>query len=174
MKAAAGITLGRPDASDGASVWQLVKESGTLDLNSAYCYIMLCDLFRDSCVVAKQDGVTVGFLSACRMPASPDTLFVWQVAVSGGQRGKGIGTAMLQELLDREELGDIRYVEATIGPENDRSRRLFMSLAARRGGQCSVSERYPANLFPQGQGAHEPELAFRVGPLRRPGEPARG
>ncbi len=164
MKTVFNVTIGRPSASDGDAVWRLVKDVGTLDLNSAYCYIMFCDLFSETCVVAKRGDEIIGFLSAYRKPGSPDTLFVWQVAVISGMRGKGVGSGMLKELLGRKELSDIHYVEATIGPDNLSSRALFMGLIARRGGESSISERYPAELFPDTEG-HEPELLFRIGPL---------
>jgi L-2,4-diaminobutyric acid acetyltransferase len=124
-------------------------------------------LFRETCAIVKRGSEIVGFLSACRKPESPDTLFVWQVAVACELRGKGIGSGMLRELLNRRGLEDIRYIEATIGPDNLQSRALFTGLAARRGCQCVIVERYPAEVFPQENGrSHEPEFLYRIGPLR--------
>ncbi|CAM4201699.1 diaminobutyrate acetyltransferase [Paenibacillus alkaliterrae] len=151
--------------SDGSAVWRLIKEAGTLDLNSSYCYIMLCDIFKETCAVACRSTEIIGFMSAYRRPDKSDTLFVWQVAVNEHARGRGIAKAMLQELLDRKENKHIRFVEATVGPDNIPSGKLFTGLAGEHGTECKVVEHYGQNLFPEGMN-HEPELLYRIGPLR--------
>ncbi|MFC5651080.1 diaminobutyrate acetyltransferase [Paenibacillus solisilvae] len=158
------LLLGKPSASDGVRVWRLVKEVGSLDLNSVYSYIMLCDIFRDTCILAVKDDAVIGFVSAYRRPDRPQTLFVWQIAVASSLRGRGLGKRMLRELLGRKENADIRYVESTIGPDNTASWRLFLRLADEKGGQSDVSECYPAKFFPE-VSAHEPELLLRIGPF---------
>ncbi|WP_258881705.1 diaminobutyrate acetyltransferase [Paenibacillus sp. sptzw28] len=154
----------KPSPSDGERVWRLIKETGSLDLNSVYSYIMLCDIFRDTCVIAAQAGEAVGFISAYRRPDRPQTLFVWQVAVAGSMQGQGLGKRMLRELLARRENADIRFVEATIGPDNTASRRLFLGLAEEKGCESSLTECYPARFFPEAS-AHEPELLLSIGPI---------
>ncbi|MBP1157236.1 MULTISPECIES: diaminobutyrate acetyltransferase [unclassified Paenibacillus] len=159
------IRYRKPDKEDGGKVWELIRSAGTLDLNSAYCYIMLCDYFRDTCIVAEQDGKLAGFVSAFRPPGHEDTLFVWQIAVASEHRGRGIGKALLQELL--AGCGDhaIRFVEATISPSNQASRSLFGSIAKLYGSVCKMEEGYPAEIFPGG-GSHEEECIYRIGPLQ--------
>lgn len=154
--------------SDGSAVWQLIKKSKTLDLNSCYCYIMLCDIFKETCAVACKGTEIVGFMSAYRRPDRSDTLFVWQVAVNEQTRGQGVAKAMLQELLNRKGNKSVRYVEATIGPNNIPSRSLFTGLAGREGTECEIVEHYAPSLFPEGM-SHEPEQLFRIGPLRELG-----
>ncbi|MCR2802810.1 diaminobutyrate acetyltransferase [Paenibacillus soyae] len=161
----AQLSCRKPDASDGQSVWKLVKRSGGLDVNSAYSYIMLCDMFRDTCCVVKEDERTLGFVSAFRKPSEPQTLFVWQIAVDPILRGNGIGSKLLNELLSREENQDIRYVEATVGPDNIASRQLFIRLAKTLGAECGISEQYGTDLFPE---SHEAELLLRIGPIQLP------
>jgi len=39
----------KPCAQDGAGIWDLVRETEVLDLNSAYCYLMLGKYFPDTC-----------------------------------------------------------------------------------------------------------------------------
>jgi len=120
------IALREPSARDGAEVWRLVRRAGRLDVNTPYCYLMMCDLFRSSCVVAEAgDGRIAGFLSALVLPERPDTLFVWQAAVDPDHRGKRVGKSMLAELVNRSYLVPIRYVEATVSPSNTASRRMF-------------------------------------------------
>ncbi|RXZ84286.1 diaminobutyrate acetyltransferase [Paenibacillaceae bacterium] len=157
-----------PSKQDGAAVWELIRSAGTLDVNSPYCYILLCDLFRSTCVIAEQDSEIVGFLSACSRPdaADGDVLFIWQVAVAAPMRGKGLALAMLTELLNRRR-DTVRWIEATVSPSNIPSRRLFQSFAAAHG--CNSIELpdsgYGAELFPSGQ-QHEDEPVLRLGPFQ--------
>ncbi|MEK3881258.1 diaminobutyrate acetyltransferase [Paenibacillus sp. PL2-23] len=154
----------KPEAADGHAVWKLVKRSGGLDVNTSYAYILLCDQFRDTCCVGKQEERTLGFVSAFRKPSEPNTLFVWQIAVDPILRGNGIASKLLAEVLRRDDNADIQYVEATIGPDNIASRQLFLRLAKTFGAECAISELYGEELFPE---AHDAELLFRIGPLRR-------
>jgi len=158
------VQLQLPKPEDGTAVWQLIRQSGGLDLNSTYCYIMLCDMFRETCVVAHGSEGICGFMSSYRRPDQPDTLFVWQVAVAASQRGQGLGSGMLRNLLQRPSLADIRYVEATIGPGNEPSQKIFLRLADDRRTECHISPKYGPELFPFGMN-HETELLYRVGPL---------
>lgn len=80
-----------PSKEDGAKVWELIKNTGTLDLNSAYSYLMLSEFLSDTCVIAEENKQIVGFVSAFRPPSDCDVIFVWQVAVHGSQRRNGIG-----------------------------------------------------------------------------------
>lgn len=166
MKAISGIQYAMPNADDGVNVWGLISEAGKLDLNSSYCYMMLCDYFKETCVIAKDEDEVVGFLSALCTPRDEKTLFVWQIAVSGKHRRKGIGRKMLDTLLNRESCRDIRYIETTISPDNLASRRMFAGLAAERLAPCTISSGYKKEMFPE-DSQHEPEQLFRIGPLKQ-------
>ncbi|MBJ6362324.1 diaminobutyrate acetyltransferase [Paenibacillus sp. GCM10012307] len=168
QKAAIKQELRKPRKQDGAAVWELIKRAGTLDLNSAYCYILLCDLYKDTCLVAEREGRIVGFVSALRPPGADDRLFIWQVAVDPGERGKGLGRAMLERMLATVAAeAPVRFIEATVSPSNTASLRLFKAVARELGCTFRVSEQhgYPAGLFPQGQ-HHESEPLVVIGPLR--------
>lgn len=159
------IVLRTPETTDGAGVWRLVRRAGRLDVNSAYCYLMLCDMFRSTCAIAELDGMPVGFVSAFVKPENRDTLFVWQVAVDPEHRGKGLGAAMLSELTQRAYSEPIRYMEATVSDSNAASRRMFERFAESMGSPCVHAEGgYAAELFP-GSG-HEGEPLLRIGPFR--------
>ncbi|GBF73342.1 GNAT family N-acetyltransferase [Paenibacillus sp. 598K] len=166
MSQVASLTLRQPTKDDGAQVYDLIRRAGTLDLNSAYCYILLCDMFSGTCVIAEEEERVVGFLSAFYRPDDPETLFVWQAAVDPAMRGRGLATSMLKELLGREHPQSLRYVEATVSPSNTASRRLFQSFADACG--VPISERtadgYSPSMFPAGH-AHEAEPSLRIGPL---------
>ncbi|WP_108992911.1 diaminobutyrate acetyltransferase [Paenibacillus agaridevorans] len=162
------ILYRRPEPKDGSEVWRLVRDSGGLDLNSAYSYLMLCDMFRDTCCIAQSEDRIVGFVSAFRKPADEQTLFVWQIAVDGGLRGRGVGRQLLRELTDRKENAGIRYLEATIGPNNIPSRSLFLGMAQSLNAECTMASKYESGLFPNPEG-HDDELLFRIGPFDRVG-----
>lgn len=162
------ITLRSPEVSDGVTVWEFIRNVGTMDLNSAYCYMMLCDYFQNTCVIAEAEGELVGFVSAFQPPAKPDTLFVWQIAVSASQRGKGLSKALLEELISRWKHDDILFIEATVSPSNTPSQALFNGVARRYDTGVEVSRGYSSEFFPAGI-SHEDEELYRVGPIKKKG-----
>lgn len=108
----------KPTKDDGAAVWELIKDTGVLDLNSSYSYLMWCEIFSETSIVADREEGTVGFISGFIHPDHPKTLFIWQVAVNESERGKGLGTKMLFQLLQREACEHVAYIEATVSPSN--------------------------------------------------------
>jgi L-2,4-diaminobutyric acid acetyltransferase len=158
------LTFRQPHKEDGAAVWDLIKSAGVLDLNSAYSYLMLCEYFTDTCVVAEFEDEIVGFVSAFRPPSNPEAIFVWQVAVAGSQRGKKLGTSLIRELLQRDACEDVRFLEATVSPSNVPSQSLFKGIARDLNTHCEISECFSAELFPEN--GHEAEWTYRIGPLK--------
>ncbi|KOR89273.1 diaminobutyrate acetyltransferase [Paenibacillus solani] len=150
----------KPSAEDGSRVWRLIKETAVLDLNSSYCYIMLCDLFKETCAVAEQNGELVGFVSAFQPSERKNTLFIWQIAVAESERGQGVGLSLLKQLLEREENAGIRTIEATVSTSNIPSRSLFAHLAKDLGSSYEEGNGYSAHLFPGN--AHEDENWIRI------------
>ncbi|MDC3422085.1 diaminobutyrate acetyltransferase [Aquibacillus koreensis] len=145
-------------------MWELVNNS-TLDSNSVYKYIMMCEYFAETCVVAKEDDKLVGFVTAFIPPEKPDAVFIWQVGVDSSQRGKGIASRLLNHLIEREYCQDVRFVEATVTPSNNASQSLFRKLARDHQTECTVTEFFKEELFPGDD--HEEELNFRVGPIEK-------
>jgi L-2,4-diaminobutyric acid acetyltransferase len=162
-----------PTKADGAAIWRIARDSQKLDVNSPYAYLLWCHDFADSSVVARADGKAVGFVIAYRKPSAPDTVLVWQVAVDASQRGKGLAGALLDELFTKLADKGVRYLETTITPGNEASIRLFGSFAKRWSTDLESAELFSANDFPaqdfpdEGEGAHEPEDLYRIGPLER-------
>lgn len=159
------IRFRKPTKQDGAAIWQLVRDSKVLDLNSSYLYIMLSEYFSDTCVVAEAGDELTGFVTAYKLPNDPDTLFIWQIAVANAWQGQGLGKRLLRALIDMEQNQHIRYVEATVSPSNEPSKALFYGLAREYGCECAVGEGFPSALFPPGT-THEDEDNFKVGPLK--------
>ncbi|MCP8616120.1 diaminobutyrate acetyltransferase [Salirhabdus salicampi] len=157
------VTFEKPTVEDGAAMWELVNNT-TLDTNSPYKYIMMCEFFAETCVVAKENNKLVGFVTAFIPPERPDVVFVWQVGVDASQRGKGLASQLLLHILNRDVCSNVKFLEATVTPSNKASQTLFRRLAQKLSTECEVSECFAENLFPGND--HEKELTFRVGPIQ--------
>lgn len=153
----------QPKKDDGSEVWRLIKDTGVLDLNSSYSYLMWCKFFNDTSIVAESNDGIVGFVSGFIVPATPDKLFIWQVAVSESERGKGLASLMLKKLLNRKACIDIHYLETTITPSNIPSQKLFHRLAKDLSTEIHVSECFNENDFPEK--GHEDEHIHLIGPF---------
>jgi diaminobutyrate acetyltransferase len=154
------LDLRAPVIGDGLTLWSLARIAGELDVNSEYCYHLWCRDFASTSVVAWAPDAAAGFVIGFHRPLDPSCLFVWQVAVHPDHRGLGLGTDMLSHLVDRA--AHTRRVEATVGPSNDASRRMFERFARRHGAPVTSSPFLDADAFTDG---HEPEVLLTIGPL---------
>lgn len=149
-------------ARDGAEIWRLIERMGVLELNSAYAYILHCIHFGDTTLIAERGAELAGFVVAYRPPKQSDTVFVWQIGVAPEVRTRGLGTRLLDELLQLAGCRDVRYLEASVAEDNEPSQKLFRSFARKRGVECVLSPFMPRDMFPS---AHSGEDLFRIGPL---------
>ncbi len=156
-----------PVHGDAAAMWELVRATG-LDVNSPYAYLLVCDDFAATSVVAADDHGPVGFVAAYRPPTDPAAVFVWQVGVATRGQRRGLGRQLLTSTLARPANRDARYMTATVTPSNEASLALFRGLGRDLGVEVTENERFPAELFPGGSDAHEPEMGVRIGPLPTP------
>ncbi len=138
--------LRKPTAEDGAEIWELVRACAPLDENSMYCNLLQADHFGDTCVVAELDGKVAGWISAYVMPNDPETVFVWQVAVSDSARGCGLGLSMLEHLIDRPACDGVTRLQTTITADNDASWALFRKFARLNGEDLGVQAYYTQSL----------------------------
>lgn len=132
------ISFHLPSKNDAKALYNLVKSSPPLDLNSAYYYNIICSHFASSCVVAKDNNKIIGFVSAYMIEKT--TLFVWQVAVNDSYRGLGVAKNMLLHLAKRLKPLNIH---TTITPSNKGSFALFKSVAS----DLSATYRYEKIYF---------------------------
>lgn len=124
------ITLRKPTLKDGSAIYQLIKSSPPLDLNSSYLYLLQASHFANTCVVAECNNQIVGFVSAYIQPDDARSLFVWQIAVADKMRGSGLAKTMLRSLLENQpDDSAITKVTCTISPSNKASQRLFESFS---------------------------------------------
>ena len=156
--------LRKPGSSDGIALHRLVGQCPPLDPNSVYCNLLQCTHFRDTCVAAERDGELQGFISAYIIPNRPDTLFVWQVAVSPAGRGCGLASQMLEHILQRPECSAVTWLETTITPDNEASRGLFQRLASNR--RAGLQQSLIFDSEQHFDGVHDSEWLTRIGPLR--------
>ena len=155
------VAFRAPTVDDGAELWRITRDSRVLDVNSPYAYLMWCEHFAATSVVAEVDGRPAGFVTGFRPPEHPEVLFVWQVAVAAERRGLGLGSRMLDELVART---GVTAVQATVTPSNEPSARLFRALARRHGCSCDERPHLRAEQFPGDD--HEPEILFHIATIR--------
>ncbi len=154
-----------PSIEDGAEIWKMVDEAAALDDNSSYAYFMACRNFAATSVVAEVEGDIAGMVTAYPLPSDPQRLFVWQVGVREKYQGRGVATGMLQAILARDDCAAVRYVEATVAPDNKASEGLFRGMAARLNADIRTTEVYRDELFPDAE--HKIERLFVIGPIQR-------
>ncbi|TVP71197.1 MAG: diaminobutyrate acetyltransferase [Rhodobacteraceae bacterium] len=155
IRAQAPVTFRRPTKDDGSEVWKLVASCPPLDQNSMYMNVVQCDHFAQTCILAERDGQILGWISGHIPPESPQTLFIWQVAVHGDARGLGLGKQMLRELLNRPSCRAVRQMETTITRSNAASWGLFRSFARDMGGQLTDAPHYERDAHLGGKHATE-------------------
>jgi L-2,4-diaminobutyric acid acetyltransferase len=156
------IRLRTARQADGSQMWRLALNSGVLEENSEYVYHMFCRFFPDSCVVAEVEDQVVGFVAGLTSPRLPDTVFVWQIAVDHEFRGHRIAGRMLAQLM-LSTPAEIQYLEATVTPDNNSSRRAFEGFARRHDAEYERSVLFPADLFIGP--CDKDEVLFRIGPV---------
>lgn len=105
-----------------------------------------------------RQGELIGFISGYRIPEQPDTLFIWQVAVSEKARGKALATRMLEHILTRQNSQDIT-------PDNQASRALFKGLA--KWLETPITSSVLFDKERHFSGAHDSELLVRIGPFQQ-------
>ncbi len=144
-------------------VFHLISNCPPLDTNSSYCNLLQCSHFSGTSVAAERDGIIVGFISGYAKPENPDTLFIWQVAVSEQARGMGLASRMLAHILARPECEQMRYLETTITEDNQPSWALFKSFA--RSSKADFHSSAWMDKETHFAGQHESEALVRIGPF---------
>lgn len=160
--AAPRLRVSVPSARDGADVYELVRSSESLDLNSGYAYLLVLDRFSSTCRIARFGGQLAGAVLGFRTIERPDTVFVWQIVVQRDLRGSGLGRILLEHLLAGEGCTGVRFIEAHVTPSNAASEALFRSFARLRGASIQINDDFRAEDFPT---AHAPERLLRAGPF---------
>ncbi|UUT35386.1 diaminobutyrate acetyltransferase [Microbacterium elymi] len=159
-----GVRIASPALVHGAGMWRVAADSGELDLNSSYMYLLFARDFAATCRVALVEDRVVGYVLGYRRPDDAQCLFVWQIAVDEDQRGRGLAGRLLDDLVDSAPDGSppVRFLETTITDDNSASQRLFQRLARTRRTSHETTPLLDAGHFPD---LHHPERLHRIGPL---------
>jgi L-2,4-diaminobutyric acid acetyltransferase len=156
------ITFRQPNPTDGLAVWQAVQQAGTLEVNSAYFYLIFCTDFADTCLVAEYNGEVIGVVVGYHPPADPQTAFCWQIGMVPHWQGRGLGKRLLSAWLALPGNRDVNWVTATVAEDNAASDSLFRGLARDLGVACEVTPHFTESLLQPG---HRPEPLYRIGPI---------
>mgnify|MGYP000280004674 CR=1 FL=1 len=154
-----------PTKEDGWAVSQLISDCPPLDTNSAYCNLLQCHHFASTSVAVRLENELVGFISGYLIPEKPDTLFVWQVAVSDKARGHGIAAQMIDHILNRDNCQSVRFIDTTITETNEASWALFGRVAKNYNASLEREDLFTKNEHFSGQ--HDTEILVTIGPLTR-------
>ncbi|MBN1471492.1 MAG: diaminobutyrate acetyltransferase [Syntrophaceae bacterium] len=152
-----------PEKKDARSVMKLIEDLPPLDVNSLYCYLLICTRFAQTSVIADHGHEPCGFISAYIHPERKDTIFVWQIIVKNNVRGQGIASAMPNAILHRAYPVPLRYLETTVNPSNKSSNALFSALSKSLNAHLLKSLLFSENDF--GGEKHEKEIPYRTEPF---------
>ncbi|QOG13148.1 diaminobutyrate acetyltransferase [Arcobacter sp. FWKO B] len=155
------IQLVNPTKGDAKSIYNLIKNSKPLDLNSQYLYLLQTTYFSDTCLIAKHNYKVIGFVSGFIHPKDENIFFVWQVAVDSSYRGQNIAFKMLKELFSKDTLSNIKYIHTTISPSNIASQKVFEKFANEFEFDKEISIFATKEDFDD---AHEDELLYMMKP----------
>lgn len=153
----------KPTARDGPAVTRLIASCAPLDTNSAYCNLLQCTHFADSCILAERRGEILGWVSGYRPPTEPDSFFVWQVAVAEAARGQRLARRMIDALLERPFASGVTHLITTVTDDNAPSWALFNGLARTWG--VPLTRGVLFECVDHFDGAHATEWLARIGPL---------
>lgn len=162
------IKFRKPKKSDAKQIYNLVKSTKVLDVNSEYLYLLQSTHFSNTCCVAIENQQSnenvVGFVSGYVHPKYKDVYFLWQVGVDAKQKGKGLALKLIEEILNRDELSGIKYLYTTISPSNKASQRLFDKVAISLKTDIHSENYFEIEDF---NVAHEEEVLYKIGPFNQ-------
>ena len=151
------ISYREPLKKDGIAVHNLISNCPPLDKNSLYCNLLQCtDFSRTSIIAESSDGDVIGFISGYIAPESPETLFIWQVALDQQYRGKGVASQMLSRLFNRHKT--LQSLKTTISPSNIPSQKLFQTFFENHGMTVKATEHFKAGVHLDSD--HEDEILY--------------
>lgn len=156
------MQISKPSKEFAKDIYNLVKNTKVLDLNSEYLYLLQTTHFKNTCSMFIFEKKVAGFVSAYRIPDFPNKLFIWQVAVDAEFRGKGIAQKLILEILKREENKDIEYINTTVSPSNYASIKVFDKLTSTLQTQITSKSFLEKEDFTN---QHEEEVLYEIGPF---------
>lgn len=151
----------KPKKKDAYQIYNLVKNSPPLELNTYYAYLLFTTHFRDtSIVMLNKDDRVLGFIAGYRIPCKINTLFIWQICTDKTVQGRGLAKKMVNSIINREENKDIEFIEATVTPSNIDSNIFFKRLASFFKSEFSCMDYFKKEDFLPFD--HEKEIIYRI------------
>lgn len=141
------IQFTQPKPEQGAQMWELVKETKVLDLNTPYLYLLLARDFQESSLVALQGDEVVGLITGYFLKDS-SSYFLWQVGVHPKAQGQGLASQMMDALFAQSHFKNVTQLETTITASNKASRRLFEKFANRYSASMQWESGFVSEDFP--------------------------
>jgi diaminobutyrate acetyltransferase len=112
---------------DFLAVYRFVSSCPPLEKYFEHFYKIMLRYFRNTCFIAEEGDVIIGFLMGFISPVHENTYFLWQVGVSPATQGKGVGKLLLKAMDSCVKKMGGKRIEVTVDPENEPSLRLFKS-----------------------------------------------
>ena len=121
-----------------------------------YSYWILGEYFPSLCYVAKDGENIEGFVCALHS-TEKNSVFIWQLVVSGSNRKKGVAKLLCNEILAYANKNKIQSIQLTIDNGNAASIAFFTAFARRQG---TALEKIPfsASVSFKGETAYEVRL----------------
>jgi GNAT superfamily N-acetyltransferase len=85
-------------------------------------------LFSSTCWAVVQDGIAVGFIVAFRSQDEPDNVYIQDVAVVKGLRGKGHARSLVEQVVATSRSLGVRRLWLTSEAENKAAHRAWLSI----------------------------------------------
>jgi L-2,4-diaminobutyric acid acetyltransferase len=145
---------------DGLPIWEVVRATGVLDVNSAYCYHLLSHFFGNTTVVALDGDQVIGFVSGYGVPKDPSVAFLWQIGFLPAYQGQGLGRRLLDYWVALPALASVSHIHTTISPDNQPSQGLFCAWAKGHGLAMVRAPFLTASHF--GDSGHPPEDLYVI------------
>lgn len=119
-----------------------------------YIYWILGEYFPSLCFVALDGGRVAGFVCAVHS-AEKNAVFIWQLAVDAGSRGKGAATLLCNEIISCARENGAKSVQLTINCENTASIGFFTKFARKHGAELEKIHLHGIDDF-------DGEIAFEI------------
>lgn len=153
------INVRRSYEHDTSSIHALVPELKPLTLHTPYTYWNLFRNFGDSCFVALEDDLPIGFITSHPTTTPQSEWFIWQVGILAEYRGTGLIDELQDRVVQVARHSGAIAINMSIEADNSRSHGVFTRMATRLG--SSMEE--IARLHPDPLSISSvPEVLYRI------------
>jgi len=124
-----------PVLEDTKQIINLVRESGKLDVNSAFYYALWIKEWSDTCAVAVSNGCIVGVLTGFVRPTNPSVYFSWQACISPTTDESNLAFCLYKYVLDPLIIRGVTHLETTVDRTNRFVRLMLAKMAHHYGSE---------------------------------------